>query len=265
MDYRSPLQPIEWKMSFQLDDKRVLITDKCILIDQRYVLIDPVPPDGTLTPYRRVNEYLALSANQKFSFTEMSTVENGHYEGLDGLVFNKKYVSFLLQRIPERMLSFGITGGRKDPVLVYRNEDLIGLLMPYLIAPKFGCELIDQAKAGDAFAQLSLGYHYLSGREVPQDYYEAAKWLRKAVDQDEPTAHFEMGMLYFFGAGVTMNWVDALVLFDRAIEMGVKNAIRWRHILLGMMPIEQSRLAGYGSAKELGSIPGHSDQAQTDW
>lgn len=37
------------------------------------------------------------------------------------------------------------------------------------------------AEQGDAAAQCQLGWRYLIGEGVPQDYAEAAKWLRKAA------------------------------------------------------------------------------------
>jgi TPR repeat protein len=38
------------------------------------------------------------------------------------------------------------------------------------------------ADQGDAKSELTLGLMYGNGAEVPQDYVEAAKWLRKAAD-----------------------------------------------------------------------------------
>ena len=49
----------DWKFSFVLDDGRTLITDKVLLIDDRYVFCDPLPPEGRSRSYRRVYEYWA--------------------------------------------------------------------------------------------------------------------------------------------------------------------------------------------------------------
>ncbi len=39
------------------------------------------------------------------------------------------------------------------------------------------------AEQGDANAQFNLGVMYDKGQGVPQDYAEAVKWYRKAVEQ----------------------------------------------------------------------------------
>ena len=49
-------------------------------------------------------------------------------------------------------------------------------------------ELLDslrgQAEKGDASAQYLLAGRYDRGQGVPQDYSEAARWYRKAAEQD---------------------------------------------------------------------------------
>lgn len=40
-----------------------------------------------------------------------------------------------------------------------------------------------RAEKGDANAQFVLGLKYDTGKGMPQDYAEAAKWYRKAKDQ----------------------------------------------------------------------------------
>ncbi|MBL4664975.1 MAG: sel1 repeat family protein, partial [Nitrospinaceae bacterium] len=59
----------------------------------------------------------------------------------------------------------------------------------------FGCgsrngleELKAEAEKGDVQAQFSLAGMYTQGKGVPQDYIEAAKWLRLAADQGFPLA-----------------------------------------------------------------------------
>ncbi|WP_372847005.1 hypothetical protein [Pontiella sp.] len=41
-------ESINWKLSFVLEGDRPLISDNCILIDDRYVFVDPLP--ASLTP-----------------------------------------------------------------------------------------------------------------------------------------------------------------------------------------------------------------------
>jgi TPR repeat protein len=49
------------------------------------------------------------------------------------------------------------------------------------------------AEKGDAEAQRYLGLMYLFGKGVPQDHAEALKWFRKAADQGNAVAQFNLG------------------------------------------------------------------------
>ena len=50
-------------------------------------------------------------------------------------------------------------------------------------------KLLPLAKAGNPVAQYNLGFMYYEGLGVKQDYAEAVKWFRKAMEQD-----FELAM-----------------------------------------------------------------------
>jgi len=67
--------------------------------------------------------------------------------------------------------------------------------------------ILKAAEQEDAFAQFLLGVMYANGEGVPKDYVEAAKWLRKAAEQDHKVeaeitveAMRELGSLYASGA-----------------------------------------------------------------
>jgi Sel1 repeat len=51
-------------------------------------------------------------------------------------------------------------------------------------------------------AQLSLGMMFVAGEGIPQDYGQAAVWLRKAADQGNSEAQHALGVLYDNGQGV---------------------------------------------------------------
>ena len=55
--------------------------------------------------------------------------------------------------------------------------------VPPAAAQDYMASMRQKAERGDAPAQLTLGFMYSSGLDVPQDYAEAAKWYRKAADQ----------------------------------------------------------------------------------
>jgi TPR repeat protein len=48
-----------------------------------------------------------------------------------------------------------------------------------------------------------------NGEGVPQDYEEAAKWLRRAADQGVTTAQLMLGGMYGMGQGVPTDIISA--------------------------------------------------------
>ena len=93
----------------------------------------------------------------------------------------------------------------------------------FLDAPDISAQsLVEETKAkaekGDASAQAFLGYNYLSGQGVPQDYAEAVKWFRKAADQGLAIAQFNLGTCYANGQGVTTNYAEAVKWFRKAAK-----------------------------------------------
>jgi len=64
-------------------------------------------------------------------------------------------------------------------------------LLDFLLDPsgkKRTLETLEQAEAGDAEAQYSLGVMYAYGEGVPRDKTEAVKWYRKAADRNRVAA-----------------------------------------------------------------------------
>ena len=52
------------------------------------------------------------------------------------------------------------------------------------------------AEQGDASAQYNLGNGYRRGKGVTQDYAEAANWYRKAAEQGNAWAQSNLGVMY---------------------------------------------------------------------
>src|SRR5262245_26352580 len=67
--------------------------------------------------------------------------------------------------------------------------------------------LADQGRAG---AQHNLGVLYGTGRGVPLDYAEAAKWWRRAAEQGDTRSQNDLAALYNGGAGVPQDYAEAL-------------------------------------------------------
>ncbi len=79
-------------------------------------------------------------------------------------------------------------------------------------------QLRKAAEGGSAKSQSRLGTMYFDGRDVPQDYLEAARWWRQAADQGVAKAQYNLGTLYAEGQGVTQNYQTAAYWFRKAAE-----------------------------------------------
>jgi hypothetical protein len=77
---------------------------------------------------------------------------------------------------------------------------------------------------GDGKAEYELGEKYFEGKGVPQDYTEAAKWLRKAAEQGNALAQVGLGSMYYQGIGVPQDYTKAAKWFHRAAEQGNADA-----------------------------------------
>jgi uncharacterized protein len=73
------------------------------------------------------------------------------------------------------------------------------------------------ADEGDHESQLKLGIVYRDGSDgPPQDYSEAALWFRRAAEQANPMAQYNLGLLYEGGRGVPQNLQHAHMWYNLA-------------------------------------------------
>jgi TPR repeat protein len=72
------------------------------------------------------------------------------------------------------------------------------------------------AEQGDADAQFDLGDLYDTGRGVLRDYTQAALWYRKAAEQGDADAQDALGDLYNTGRGVPRDYAEAYFWYDLA-------------------------------------------------
>ena len=72
------------------------------------------------------------------------------------------------------------------------------------------------ADNGDEISLLGLGYMYLTGVSVPQDYKEALKYLNKAADKEFYPALIKLSEMYSHGVGVEKDEKKAADLLARA-------------------------------------------------
>jgi TPR repeat protein len=72
------------------------------------------------------------------------------------------------------------------------------------------------AEQGDELAQFNLGVMYDNGQGVAKDDVEAAKWYRKAAEQGIAIAQINLGVAYVNGQGVAKDQVEAYAFFNLA-------------------------------------------------
>ena len=80
------------------------------------------------------------------------------------------------------------------------------------------------AEQGDARAQYNLGNMYRNGRGVKQDNHEAMRWYRKAAEQGEALAQSNLGVMYAEGRGVKRDDREAVRWYRKAAEQGHASA-----------------------------------------
>lgn len=104
-----------------------------------------------------------------------------------------------------------------------------------------------RAERGDAVAEAKLGWLYLNGRGVPQNYYLAAKWFYRAAIKGQGEAQYQLGMLYNKGEGVPRDYTLAYMWLNvSASQAGGPEAdfrARMRDAIASKMTEAQLRVA----------------------
>ncbi len=72
------------------------------------------------------------------------------------------------------------------------------------------------AEKGDPAAQLEMGHMYRRGSGVERDFKVAAKWYRKAAEQDFQPAFYYRGLFLLNGLGEVKNPIEAAKWLKRA-------------------------------------------------
>ena len=84
------------------------------------------------------------------------------------------------------------------------------------------------AEQGNDAAQNVLGVMYVSGKGVPQDYAEAARWFRLSAEQGNAFAQFNLGDIYALGRGIAQDYVQAHMWYNLAGAAGIAEAAKIR-------------------------------------
>jgi TPR repeat protein len=80
---------------------------------------------------------------------------------------------------------------------------------------------------------------YRKGKGVTQDYVTAVKWYRKAADQGNASAQFNLGNMYRKGRGVTQDYVQAHMWYNLAVAGGLREPGKIRDLLSKQMTPEE--------------------------
>lgn len=80
------------------------------------------------------------------------------------------------------------------------------------------------AEQGDASAQFNMALRYDRGFGVLQNYEESVKWLYKAADQGLAEAQYNLGSMYYNGLGVPQDSAEAVHWFRKAADQGLAEA-----------------------------------------
>ena len=85
-------------------------------------------------------------------------------------------------------------------------------------------EKIKSGEAGNLGAQQWLANAYSLGDGAPADAVQAVRWLRKAIDQNDPWAATSLAKMYLRGQGVPLSTTEAAKLLAKAADQGYKDA-----------------------------------------
>lgn len=84
--------------------------------------------------------------------------------------------------------------------------------------------LRNQAEAGDANAQVRLGFAYEHGIGVPRDVAQAISWYQKSAAQGNAHGEYSLGVMSRYGIGVQQDYAQAVSLFQQAAGQGDRDA-----------------------------------------
>jgi uncharacterized protein len=117
--------------------------------------------------------------------------------------------------------------------------------------------IVARAQRGDPAAEARLGWMFSTGHGVPQNFYEAAKWLYRAATRGNGNAQFALGMLYNKGEGVPCDYVLSYLWLnlsaaqavgaDRDFKTSMRDAIASKMTPRQLLTAQQLALEWYKS------------------
>ena len=96
--------------------------------------------------------------------------------------------------------------------------------------------LYQAANRGDSAAQNNLGWIYRNGLGVKQDSAMAIFWYRKAANQKSAVAQNNLGFMYRNGLGVKQDYDMAIFWYRKAAKQGLAGALSNLNACIAMGP-----------------------------
>jgi TPR repeat protein len=111
-------------------------------------------------------------------------------------------------------------------------------------------EVKAKAETGDAKSQMELGRRYDKGAGVAKDHAEAAKWYRKAAEQNYVDAQFNLGMCYEEADAGTEDWAEVYKWLSLAARQGHEGAKKFMTVLESKLMTPEQIAQGQKRARE---------------
>ncbi len=80
---------------------------------------------------------------------------------------------------------------------------------------------------------------YANGEGVSQDYQEAVKWYRRAAEQGDAGAQYNLALMYTRGQGMSQDYVLAHMWANLAASQGDENGEKMRDLVAKLMTPQQ--------------------------
>ncbi|MGX2956511.1 tetratricopeptide repeat protein [Ursidibacter arcticus] len=107
----------------------------------------------------------------------------------------------------------------------------LSFLAPFALAENLAFltipQLTEKAEQGNPMAQTILGtaYHFGQTKDyLEKDYSKALHWYKKAAQQNEPIALYQLGVMHEFGRGVEKDGKEAFKWYLKSAELGERDA-----------------------------------------
>jgi TPR repeat protein len=76
------------------------------------------------------------------------------------------------------------------------------------------------AEQGNSEAQYQLGHLYRQGKGTTKNIEESFKWIKKSAEQGYIKAQYNLGLMYASGYGIAQNNQEAIKWYQKAAEQG---------------------------------------------